>query len=403
MSAWNMASRSLRRRRARTALTVSGIIVGVAMILVLLSLAAGTSTQTSQLIRTLGGADITVVNSTIPSGGAGAPVRADLRAIFGPTNKLNQSLVSTIEGINGVYAVSPQFATTGYLDQKSVFLYGIDPATYAAVTGGLNIVNGSTLESTQTDGIVLGSTLAQLLNVTVGSTVSVGSNASTATNYTVVGIFETGITFLERSGYIPLSNAQNMSGNEGLVTQIFVKASNPDIVNQLASEISSSIPGIRTVAPSTIIQSATQLTDTLSTFFTVIGLVALLAGAFGVMNTMIMSITERTREIGTLKAIGARKGQILKIFMSESFLIGLIGATVGCLIGSIVVFALPLFTGGLRTGGTGVLFRAALAPVITPYNLVLSFSLGILVGVLAGVYPAWRASRMNPVEALRHV
>ena len=403
MSAWNMASRSLRRRRARTALTVSGIIVGVAMILVLLSLAAGTSTQTSQLIRTLGGADITVVNSTIPSGGAGAPVRADLRAIFGPTNKLNQSLVSTIEGINGVYAVSPQLATTGYLDQKSVFLYGIDPATYATVTGGLNIVNGSTLESTQTDGIVLGSTLAQLLNVTVGSPVSVGSNASTTTNYTVVGIFETGITFLERSGYIPLSNAQNMSGNEGLVTQIFVKASNPDIVNQLASEISSSIPGIRTVAPSTLIQSATQLTDTLSTFFTVIGLVALLAGAFGVMNTMIMSITERTREIGTLKAIGARKGQILKIFMSESFLIGLIGASVGSLIGSIVVLALPLFTGGLRTGGAGALFRAALAPVITPYNLLLSFSLGILVGVLAGVYPAWRASRMNPVEALRHV
>lgn len=405
MSSWNMALRSLRRRKARTALTVSGIVVGVAMILVLLSLAAGTSTQTSQIIRTLGGADATIVNSTIPTGGVAPRAPADLRALFGPTNTINESLVQTIGNMTGVYAVSPQLASIGYIDGSSALLYGIDPLTYSKATGGLNIISGNTLAASPENEIVLGNALAQRLNVTLGSSVTVGSNNTAGTDYTVVGIFETGNTFLERSGYISLPTAQNITGNNGRVTQIFVKADNPNLVAQITSQISATIPGVSAISPSTFTQSASQLTNTLTTFFTVIGLVALLAGGFGVINTMLMSISERTREIGTLKAIGARTGQIMKIFLSEAFVIGLIGALLGVAIGVLVNFLLPLFTGSAgvgRLGSGAALFRGALSPVLTPYNLLLSLGLGVLVGVLAGVYPAWRASRMDPVEALRH-
>jgi len=121
---------------------------------------------------------------------------------------------------------------------------------------------------------------------------------------------------------------------------------------------------------------------------------------------MMMSITERTREIGTLKAIGAKGGQIMKIFMGEAFLIGLIGAVAGIAIGAIITFALPAFSGG--TAGTVGRAAAGLLPgrltaTLTPYNLFLSFIAGTLVGVAAGILPAWRASKLDPVEALRHV
>jgi len=165
---------------------------------------------------------------------------------------------------------------------------------------------------------------------------------------------------------------------------------------------------VRVVTTSNLATAASTLSGTLTTFFTIIGLVALLAGGFGVVNTMMISVSERTREIGTLKAIGARQGQIMKIFVSEAFLIGVIGACTGILIGLLVSFALPSFTGAASTsglGGAGVvgLFRGTLTASISPGLVLLSLALGISVGVIAGLYPAWRASKMNPVEALRHV
>jgi putative ABC transport system permease protein len=156
-----------------------------------------------------------------------------------------------------------------------------------------------------------------------------------------------------------------------------------------------------------LVQQASQILNTLALFFLVIGLVAVFAGSLGVVNTMIMSVSERTREIGTLKAIGARDSKILKIFLTEALLIGVIGGGVGVIAGAVLSYVFPLFTRGIlgATGGAG--FSGAstitMAPAITPLNIALCFSLGALVGVLAGLYPAWRAARMKPVEAFRHV
>ncbi len=414
----SIAIRNLRHRKMRTALTVSGIVVGVAMILVLLSLAAGTSTQTSGLLRNVVGSEITVVNSTTPtfpgggfvfngtfpgrgSGGGGG----GFVTTFGAGNPIDQSLVSSIENMSGVFVASPQLSTSGYVDGGNVFLYGIDPSTYSQATSGLTITQGSDLSSNGQ--ILLNSVTATNLGVKVGSQVTVGVNSTGGIKYTVVGIYSSGSTFgpLARSGYIELSDAQNISGREGLVTEIYVKTTDPSLVNQIASDIDS-ISGVTANVASAIAGSATTLSNTMTTFFIVIGLVALLAGAFGVINTMMMSIGERTREIGTLRAIGATKGQVLKIFLSEAFLIGLIGAVVGVFIGVVVSFALPSLTGAAASSGArgfGGFIPGRLSPTLTSYNLVLSFALGSLVGIAAGVYPAFRASRMDPVEALRHV
>ena len=131
---------------------------------------------------------------------------------------------------------------------------------------------------------------------------------------------------------------------------------------------------------------------------------------------MFMSVTERTREIGTLKAIGARDSVILKIFMAEAILIGIIGGGAGVTVGAVLSYAFPLFTrgilgvtqgvtqgtpfGGGRTDFAGM-SNVTITPSIEPLNIALCFFLGALVGVLAGLYPAWRAARMKPVEAFR--
>jgi len=411
----SIAIRNLRHRKMRTVLTVSGIVVGVAMILVLLSLAAGTSAQTGGLLRNVIGSEITVVNSTAPTfpGGGfvfngtfpGRGPGGGFTTTFGAGNPISQSLVSSIENISGVFVASPQLSTSGYVNGANVFLYGIDPSTYSQATSGLDITQGSGLTSTSQ--ILLNSVTATNLGVNVGSEVTVGPNSTGGTKYTVVGIYTSGSTFgpLARSGYVELSDAQGISARSGKVTEIYVKTTDPSLVNQVASQIDS-ISGITANIASSFAGSAATLSSTLTTFFIVIGLVALLAGAFGVINTMMMSIGERTREIGTLRAIGATKGQVMKMFLSEALLIGLIGAVVGVFIGIVVTFAFPFLTGSAASSGArgfGGFITSRLTPNLTSFNLLLSFALGSLVGVAAGIYPALRASRMDPVEALRHV
>ena len=205
-----------------------------------------------------------------------------------------------------------------------------------------------------------------------------------------------------------LSNAQGIASEPGKVTDIYVKTDSSNDVSTIAAAITSAISGVRTITATGFVASASTLSGTLTTLFTIVGLVALLVGAFGVINTMMMSISERTREIGTLRAIGATKAQVMRIFMSEAFLIGVIGGLVGVFVGVVVAVALPSFTGAASSsgfGGRGVggLFGGAISTALTPENILLSLGLGIAVGVVAGLYPAWRASRMDPVEALRHV
>jgi putative ABC transport system permease protein len=424
-----LAAKSLRRRRTRTILTVSGIVVGVAMILVLLSLSTGTSTQTSGLLRNLVGAEITVVNGTTPtfpggSGGfsgtftnTGGFGGGGFGQLFGAGNTLNASVVDSVGKVSGVYAVSPQLTTTGYVNGETTFLYGIDPTTYSNVTSGLNIASGSMLSASSTENpIVLSTTIATALDVTVGSTVTVGPNSTGGSSFIVIGTYNPGSTFGpdSRSAYILLPAAQSIAGQANQVTEIYVKTESPSLVSSVASLITSTIPGVEANTATSVTGAASTLSGTLSTFFTVIGLVALMAGGFGVINTMLMSISERTREIGTLRAMGATKGEVMRIFMTEAFVIGLIGAGVGVLIGVTVAVALPHlsgsttaatggFTGGFPGAGAGNALRGGLETALTADNLLLSLGLGVLVGALAGVYPAWRASRMSPVEALRHV
>lgn len=408
MSAWNMALRSLGRRKVRTALTVSGIIVGVSMAFAFLSLVAGIDVQISDIIRRIGGADITMYNAT-------RLTRQQILA--GATNTLDESLLTTIsEGVVGVYAVSPQLTFIGSVNGTRAPINGIDQLTHSIVTGGLNIINGSSLQEGSEKEVVLGKTLADTLEATIGGDVLLSPLQPGGESYKVVGVYETGMALQDRGCYITIDESQNMTDREGIITAILIKVIDPNEVSSVRTEITNLIPDIRLVVPTAAIQQVSNMLNTVRMFFFTISLVALLAGSFGVVNTMLTTVTERTREIGTLKAIGAKGGQILTIFITEALLLGVIGGGVGVLIGIGLSILFPMFAGGLsglplggflgrggRTAGGASFGGASITPAILPSTILLCFSLGIIVGILAGLYPAWRASRMKPVEALRHV
>jgi putative ABC transport system permease protein len=408
MLTWSLAIRNLKRRKLRTGLTASGIVVGISMMLILLSLVSGMEAQTRSMVRAMGGADITISNGTMPA-------REGMGGFFGVVRTLNESLTQIISQIPGVYAISPQLSFSGNIGGARTTIYGINPASYMAVTGGLNIVSGSFLSESSKNEIVLGRALMDSLNLTLGQDVNLEVSQGEEKAFRIIGIFETGIVFHEYAGYITLADAQNITGQNDLVTQILVKCEDPSLVSDVSSLISSSISGVRVSSPTTVVQQASQMLNTLTMFFATIGLVALFAGSFGIINTMIMSVTERTREIGILKAIGAKNSDIMKMFLAEALLIGLMGGGFGVIIGSILTYVFPMLTSGLFSFGASPIgmgnpgfrgFRGAfslnIAPAITPINIALCFSLGAIVGILAGLYPAWHASRMKPVEALRH-
>ncbi|MEM2452579.1 MAG: FtsX-like permease family protein [Candidatus Methanomethylicia archaeon] len=410
MEIWKMAFRNISRRKLRTTLTVLGIVVGVSLMLALFSLVSGMDVRVTQMVRALGGADITIYNATFPGrggqpfGGFGTIMRGTL-----PIELLQQ-----INQIPGVYIASPQLSFMGYLGSSRITIYGIDPSTYDEVTGGLNIIEGRGLKQEDKNKIVLGKTIVEASNITIGSKVKIGISATEQEDFEVVGVFETGVMFQENAGYITLEDAQRLTGYMGQISQILVKCEDPYIVSEVANTISNLIPGVRITTPTAMITQATQLLNTLTMFFATIGLVALLAGSFGVMNTMFMAISERTREIGILKAIGARNREILKMFLAEAIIIGALGGGIGIIIGAIITYILPMFIPGFIgiapfIGGTTargirqIRTTQTFTPTLTPINIALCFSLGVLVGLLAGLYPAWRASKMKPVEALRHV
>jgi putative ABC transport system permease protein len=339
----------------------------------------------------LGGADLTVYNATI--------VNFRQSFFMGSSATLNASIAEQIKSLPNVYAVSPQITEVVIVNDTWAPIWGIDPSTFNEAAGGLNIVEGRALNKNEADVAVLGKSLFDALNASLGSQVRVNARPPEENNVTltVVGVYETGVFVTDRGLYASIDVSRNLTESLGEVSSILIKADNPNNVQAISSEIAVLFPETRVVAISTITERTSQLLNTLTVFLGTLGIVALVAGSFGVINTMLISVIERTREIGTMKAIGAKSLTVLKVFVSEAFLLGCLGGIGGVAIGSLVSTLIgSLSINVLPTAGN-------VSPLLTLPNMALSFLLGLITGVVAGLYPAWRAARMKPVEALKHV
>jgi putative ABC transport system permease protein len=424
---------AIKLRKLRAALTTLGVIIGIAAIVALLSITQGLQTTiTNQLEQGLAADTLLVVpGSSALGGGPGAGPGGGGFGGGGLGGGSASNAPLYINYTTEIDSLSPHIMTSlaviqkaGYIQNSTGFnrtantIVGVDFAQYANAYPTTFVAETGSIPSSPTDNdVVVGARVADpRLNGTIFVQAGDGVNILW-TNNTIIpyenqtysahvsgvlsqvggfgigGPSDTGI-------YVPLSQAQSFFGTDE-ADMIIVKLDTGDqnIVNDTATTITKYFNNEVSVISATAVQSLlSTIFSTISLFLGGIAAISLLVAGIGIMNIMIVSLIERTREIGILKALGMRSRTVLMIFLGESVIIGLIGAVIGIISGWILanVVALFLGRGGILGGSLNI------TPVLTPEVLVGALVFGIGISVAFALYPAWRASKLKPVEALRY-
>lgn len=401
----------VKKSKMRSWLTIIGIVIGVAAVVAIISIGQGMQASVQSRLGTLGADLITVTPGfSRASGGGGFGGGSAGSASINLTDK-DLNVIKQVPGVlyvNGM--VSGRSDMILGTEKTSVSISGVDPVVWRSMVT-TQLESGRYLQPGDSNAVVIGYSLAHetfLQPITLNRPVTIGGKT-----FKVVGIFvQSGGGFGGGGGdnavYMPADYARgvittNVSRNT--FTSIMVKVADPVLANQVAADIVTKLMPSRHVNPRTrdftvtefavIQQQITGVVQTISLFLAAIAAVSLLVGAVGIANTMFMSVMERTRQIGLLKALGATDNEVMKLFLLESGLFGFVGGVIGIILG--VLISVIISAIGLQALGPGGTMNA----VVPPELLVFALAFSIFVGIISGVAPARSAAKMNPVDALR--
>ncbi len=363
-----MTARNLFRRRTRTLLTMVGIGISVAVIVALQGIVDGFVAQFETMMGGGGQADLMAVEADISD--------MEYSSI---DEQVGKKLV-TVPGIKYVSGLVFGFIS----DPKLTYLivWGYHPSEYAIRQ--FKIVEGEGLSANRQ--IILGKTAAETMDKKVGQTIKILNS-----NFRIVGIYETGTGFLDMSGVISLREAQKLFKKPHQVGWYIIKLEDPKEADRMMAYLKANFPEISVSKTSELTEALPDFKTT-QTMETTISLLAAVVGGLGMMNTVFMSVFERTREIGTLRALGWRRRRVLGLILRESLLLSLVSGVVG-IIGGVLLGQL-----GSLSEGLGSLFQGSFGLPLFIRALIMA----LVLGAVAGLYPAWWASRLSPVEALRY-
>jgi ABC-type antimicrobial peptide transport system permease subunit len=364
-----MIFKNLWRRKGRTGLTVGGIAIGIAVVVALLAIADGMTEQIGGMAAG-GGADLTLMQAGI----------ADMQF-----SALGEEVGEAIAAMPEVEWVSGLLFTLLPVGQRPFFLVmGMDPQGDGI--RHFRIVDGRSLQG---DGqVLLGRMAAEFLDKGPGDRLELQGQ-----RYDVVGTYETGVSYEDSGCLLPLAEAQQLFKKQDQVNlyQIKIRPESIRDPDALVGKIEQHFPGLAAYQSSEFAQNAPDIQN-LQTLAAAVSLIGLLAGALGTMNTMLMSVLERTREIGTLRALGWRKRQVLGLILQESLALSLVGGLAGLLLGAGLVALLDLSPA----------LEGVLVGRLTVRALATGLVVALVLGGIGGLYPAWRAARLQPAEALRY-
>jgi putative ABC transport system permease protein len=401
----------VKKSRMRSWLTIIGIVIGVAAVVAIISIGQGMQESVQASLGSLGADLITVspgfsrATSGSFRGMTGVAAGAGINLTDRDTNVIKQ--VPGVLYVNGMVSGSSDMILG--TEKTSVSISGVDTTVWRSMVT-TQLEAGRYLQPGDSNAVVIGYSLAHttfLQPITLNRPIIIGGK-----NFKVVGIFvlSGGFGGTDNAVYMPADYARqvitvNVSRNQ--FTSIMVKIADPSLVDKITQDIINKLMPARHVNPRTqdftvtayasIQQQITSVVQTISLFLAAIAAVSLLVGAVGIANTMFMSVMERTRQIGLLKALGATDSEVMKLFLMESGLFGFVGGVFGIIFGilvSVVISAVGMRAIGPGGGGT-------MNAVVTPSLLIFALVFSIFVGVISGVVPARNAARMNPVDALR--
>lgn len=393
---------ALTVNKVRTGLTMLGIVIGIASVIAMVSVGQGASGQIQERIKSLGSNLITV------SPGFAGGFSGGAREGRGSATTLTLEDAEAIaEKVSSVTAVAPQLTgryqivqkklntntqvigtTDTYLQVKSIEM---ESGTFISKSNDTSLAKVAVLGSTARDDL-----FGENVNP-VGKNIKINK-----ITFKVIGVTKSkggsGPTNQDDMVIVPLSTAQKLLSGSSHISNISVQASSENAMTQVQQDITQLLLSRHNVTADSadfsiinqedIVETATETTNTFTALLAAIAGISLLVGGIGIMNMMLTTVTERTREIGLRKAIGAKKKDVRLQFLSEVIILTFVGGGIGIALGIGIAWAVTYFS--------------STATEVLPSSIFLAFGVSTTIGIIFGYYPAWKAAQLNPIEALRY-
>ncbi len=391
---------SLLANTTRTFLTILGIVIGIASVIIMLSIGQGAQDSISSSINSLGSNVLTVR----AGGGQGGPGQINTGESIALTSddadaiKNNLSLAKDVAPM-----VQSRAQTVAGSRNMNATIIGSVPS-YADISA-IKMEEGNFITESQNRSyakvVVLGNTAKTNL---FGEEVAIGKKIKIKTNsYTVVGVAAlkggAGFSNPDETIYVPLTTAMQYLTGGNSVGSIAVTANSADDLTQLQTDLTNlllqrhnisdaNLADFRIMNQADLLSTASSITQIFTILLGSVAGISLVVGGIGIMNMMLTTVRERTKEIGLRKAIGAQKKDIQTQFLTEAIVITVTGGVIGILLGYLISFAIT--------------YSGVLATSVSIFSVVLSFSVSVAIGLIFGYYPAKKAAQLNPIDALRY-